>query len=138
VFYVCELRDHYAGAAVNSVSTVLRSNSGINNEVAHGGSGVSHDGKWLLDKYNLLHFLRDTPVSAVAFFGVLGLRFAREWVPILGRSDGWSRISSQCTIFGCEVGGVIGLFFAQSPGTDRDGCLEEKWAAKRKAGGAGG
>src|SRR5260221_2621658 len=105
-----------AEAAVNSVRLLSGRARPNKTEVAAGWSGVSHDGKWLLDKYKSDSFPSGHTGSALAFFGVLGFAFRRwNWgFVLLGMAIGWSRIYLNVHYFSdVIVGGVVGLFFAQ-------------------------
>jgi undecaprenyl-diphosphatase len=124
-----------AGAAVNSVRLFSGRARPNNTEVSPGWYGVSHDGKWLLDKYKYHSFPSGHTGSALAFFGVLGFAFRRwSWgFLLLGVAIGWSRIYLNVHYFSdVMVGGVIGLFFAQFTWERIGPWLEEKWA--RRAG----
>jgi undecaprenyl-diphosphatase len=105
-----------AGAAVNTVRLLSGRARPNNTEVAPGWYGVSHDGKWLLDKYKYHSFPSGHTGSALAFFGVLGFAFRRwNWGFVLfGVAIGWSRIYLNVHYLSdVLVGGVVGLFFAQ-------------------------
>jgi undecaprenyl-diphosphatase len=126
-----------AGAAVNSVRLLSGRARPNNTEVAPGWYGVSHDGKWLLDKYKYHSFPSGHTGSALAFFGVLGFAFRRSsWgFLLLGVAIGWSRIYLNVHYFSdVMVGGVIGLFFAQFTCERIGPWLEErtkKWSEAR-------
>jgi len=126
-----------AGAAVNSVRLLSGRARPNNTEVAPGWYGLSHDGKWLLDKYKYHSFPSGHTGSALAFFGVLGFAFRRwSWgFLLLGVAIGWSRIYLNVHYFSdVMVGGAIGLFFAQFTCERIGPWLEErtkKWSEAR-------
>jgi membrane-associated phospholipid phosphatase len=118
-----------AGAAVNSVRLVSGRTRPNNTEVAPGWYGVSHDGKWLLDRYKYHSFPSGHTGSAVAFFGVLGFAFRRwNWVFLLfGLAIGWSRIYLNAHYFSdVIVGSVVGLYFARFTWTRVGPWVEKK------------
>jgi undecaprenyl-diphosphatase len=119
-----------AGAAVNTVRLSSGRARPNNTEVAPGWYGVSHDGKWLLDKEKYHSFPSGHTGSALAFFGVLGFAFRRwSWgFLLLGVAIGWSRIYLNVHYFSdVIIGAVIGLFFAQLTWERIRPWLEEKW-----------
>jgi undecaprenyl-diphosphatase len=121
-----------AGAAVNTVRLSSGRARPNNTEVAPGWYGVSHDGKWLLDKYKYHSFPSGHTGSALAFFAVLGFAFRRwNWgFVLLGMAIGWSRIYLNVHYFSdVIVGGVVGLFFAQFTWERIRPWLEERWGS---------
>jgi undecaprenyl-diphosphatase len=124
-----------AGVTVNCVRLLSGRARPNNTEVAPGWYGISHDGKWLLDKYKYHSFPSGHTGSALAFFGVLGFAFRRwSWgFLLLGAAIGWSRIYLNVHYFSdVVVGAVIGLFFAQFTWEWIGPWLEERWAERHK------
>jgi undecaprenyl-diphosphatase len=123
-----------AGAAVNSVRLLSGRARPNNTEVAPGWYGVSHEGKWLFDRYKYHSFPSGHTGSALAYFGVLGFAFRRwSWgFLLLGVAIGWSRIYLNVHYFSdVIVGGVVGLFFAQLTWNRIRPWLEERWVEWR-------
>jgi undecaprenyl-diphosphatase len=130
-----------AGAAVNSVRLLSGRARPNNTEVASGWYGVSHQGKWLFDKYKYHSFPSGHTGSALAYFGVLGFAFRRwGWAfLLLGAAIGWSRIYLNVHYLSdVIVGGVVGLFFAQLTWERIRPRLEERWAERKRRAGAKG
>ena len=122
-----------AGAAVNSVRLLSGRARPNNTEVGPGWYGISHQGKWLLDKYKYHSFPSGHTGSAFAYFGVLGFAFRRwSWgFLLLGIAIGWSRIYLNVHYFSdVIVGGIVGLFFAQLTWERIRPWLEERWAER--------